>query len=41
MEQNKTFNSGKGAGGDTWYVDNYVLLKEYYDMISLCNVTRS
>ncbi len=32
MEQNKTFNSGKGAGGDTWYVDNYVLLKEYYDM---------
>ncbi len=32
MEQNKSFNSGKGATGDTWYVDNYVLLKEYYDM---------
>ena len=32
MEQNKTFSSGKDAAGDTWYVDNYVLLKEYYDM---------
>ena len=32
MEQNKTFSSGKNMAGDTWYVDNYVLLKEYYDM---------
>lgn len=32
MEQNKTFSSGKDTAGDTWYVDNYVLLKEYYDM---------
>ena len=32
MEQNKTFSSGKDAAGDTWYVDNYILLKEYYDM---------
>ncbi len=32
MEQDKTFSSGKDVAGDTWYVDNYVLLKEYYDM---------
>lgn len=32
MEQGKTFSSGKDGVGDTWYVDNYVLLKEYYDM---------
>ncbi len=32
MDQNKTFSSGKNMAGDTWYVDNYVLLKEYYDM---------
>lgn len=33
MDQNKTFSSGgDGANGDTWYVDNYILLKEYYDM---------
>lgn len=31
MEQNKSFSSGKDAQGDTWYVDNYVLLKDYYD----------
>ncbi|MCQ2740720.1 MAG: hypothetical protein MJ210_01195 [Alphaproteobacteria bacterium] len=32
MEPNKTFNSGQNEAGDVWYVDNYVLLKEYYDM---------
>ena len=32
MEQDKTFSSGKNSAGDTWYVDNYILLKEYYDM---------
>ena len=32
MDQNKSFSSGKETTGDTWYVDNYVLLKEYYDM---------
>ncbi len=32
MEQNKAFSSGKNVEGDTWYVDNYVLLKNYYDM---------
>ncbi len=32
MEPNKEFSSGQGVGGDTWYVDNYILLKEYYDM---------
>lgn len=32
MEQNKQFSSGKDSQGDVWYVDNYVLLKEYYDM---------
>ena len=32
MEQNKTFSSGKDVNGDEWYVDNYVLLKNYYDM---------
>lgn len=32
MEQGKTFSSGKDTTGDTWYVDNYILLKEYYDM---------
>ena len=32
MEQNKTFSSGQNTTGDTWYVDNYVLLKTYYDM---------
>ena len=32
MDQNKTFSSGKDTTGDTWYVDNYILLKEYYDM---------
>jgi hypothetical protein len=32
MEQGKTFSSGKDTAGDTWYVDNYILLKEYYDM---------
>ncbi len=32
MEQDKTFSSGKDVVGDTWYVDNYVLLKDYYDM---------
>ncbi len=32
MDSNKTFSSGKNMAGDTWYVDNYVLLKEYYDM---------
>lgn len=32
MDQNKTFSSGQNTEGDTWYVDNYVLLKTYYDM---------
>ena len=32
MDQDKTFSSGKNINGDTWYVDNYVLLKTYYDM---------
>jgi hypothetical protein len=32
MEQNKVFSSGQNTEGDTWYVDNYILLKEYYDM---------
>lgn len=32
MESNKAFSSGQGVNGDTWYVDNYVLLKNYYDM---------
>ena len=32
MEPNKTFSSGKNTAGDTWYVDNYILLKDYYDM---------
>ena len=32
MEQKKTFSSGKNTTGDIWYVDNYILLKEYYDM---------
>ncbi len=31
MEQNISFSSGKNTNGDTWYVDNYVLLKDYYD----------
>lgn len=31
MEQGNTFSSGKDTAGDTWYVDNYVLLKDYYD----------
>ncbi len=31
MEQNKSFSSGKNSQGDFWYVDNYVLLKDYYD----------
>lgn len=32
MEQEKSFSSGKNTDSDTWYVDNYVLLKDYYDM---------
>ncbi len=32
MDANKTFSSGENVAGDTWYVDNYILLKEYYDM---------
>ena len=32
MDANKTFSSGEGVAGDTWYVDNYILLKEYFDM---------
>jgi len=31
MENNNSFSSGKDTNGDTWYVDNYVLLKDYYD----------
>ena len=31
MEQNNSFSSGKSSQGDLWYVDNYVLLKDYYD----------
>lgn len=31
MEQNNSFSSGKDSRGDLWYVDNYVLLKDYYD----------
>ena len=31
MEANNSFSSGKNTQGDTWYVDNYVLLKDYYD----------
>lgn len=32
MEQNTGFSSGKDTQGDLWYVDNYILLKKYYDM---------
>ena len=32
MNTNKTFSSGDNLEGDKWYVDNYILLKEYYDM---------
>lgn len=32
MDASKVFSSGEGVSGDTWYVDNYILLKEYYDM---------
>lgn len=31
MEQGNAFSSGKDMAGDSWYVDNYVLLKDYYD----------
>lgn len=33
MEQNNAFSSGQNTGdrGDQWYVDNYILLKDYYD----------
>ncbi|MBQ7285975.1 MAG: hypothetical protein IJW72_06985 [Alphaproteobacteria bacterium] len=31
MEQNHSFSSGKGRSDDLWYVDNYILLKDYYD----------
>ena len=31
MEQNNSFSSGKDRNDDLWYVDNYVLLKDYYD----------
>lgn len=31
MEQGNAFSSGKDTAGDSWYVDNYVLLKDYYD----------
>ena len=33
MEAGSTFSSGTGpeAQGDLWYVDNYILLKDYYD----------
>lgn len=31
MDQNTSFSSGKNNTGDFWYVDNYVLLKDYYD----------
>ena len=32
MDQGKAFSSGQNTAGDTWYVDNYLLLKDYYDM---------
>ena len=31
MEQSNSFSSGKGRNDDLWYVDNYILLKDYYD----------
>lgn len=31
MEQTNSFSSGQGRSDDLWYVDNYVLLKDYYD----------
>ncbi|MBS4772923.1 MAG: hypothetical protein KHX55_01445 [Proteobacteria bacterium] len=31
MEQSHSFSSGKGRNDDLWYVDNYILLKDYYD----------
>lgn len=31
MEQGHSFSSGKGRNDDLWYVDNYILLKDYYD----------
>lgn len=31
MDQNNSFSSGKDSKGDLWYVDNYALLKDYYD----------
>ena len=31
MEQNTYFSNGKNTSGDNWYVDNYILLKDYYD----------
>ena len=30
MEPTEKFNDGTKANGDFWYVDNYVLLKDYY-----------
>ena len=32
MDADRTFSTGENTAGDTWYVDNYILLKEYYDM---------
>lgn len=31
MDQQNMFSDGKNVTGDTWYVDNYILLKDYYD----------
>jgi len=31
MGPSEAFSSGKDANSDLWYVDNYVLLKDYYD----------
>ncbi|MBE6445375.1 MAG: hypothetical protein E7019_04940 [Alphaproteobacteria bacterium] len=31
MEPTEKFNDGVKTNGDFWYVDNYVLLKDYYD----------
>ncbi len=31
MKNDESFSSGKNIAGDVWYVDNYVLLKDYYD----------
>ena len=39
MDANKTFSSGQNTTSDTWYVDNYILLKECLFLLSHLNST--